>query len=199
MRAPPMNQQASSRDRFLAVASDFFIREGFGPVGLDQIISAVGVTKTTFYKNFESKDALILAVLAHRHEVEMSGLTADIEARGGDDPRAQILAMFDVLHLWFAEPSFRGCIFLNAATEFPHESDPIHKAALAHGAALANLIREKAVAAGADRDTAQGVAAQMLVLINGAIFSRRTANQRDAALLAKHTAQILLDRMLTPT
>ena len=108
------------------------------------------MTKTTFYNHFESKDDLILAVLAHQHEMEMAALVADIAQRGGDDPRAQILAIFETFDAWFAGTDFRGCMFLNAATEFPQHTDPIHQAAITHGAALSRLVHEKCIAAGAD-------------------------------------------------
>ena len=77
-------------------------------MGLDQVISAVGVTKTTFYKHFESKDALILAVLEYQHDLEYRQLVEDINERAGQDPRRKILAIFDVFDDWFGEPDFRG-------------------------------------------------------------------------------------------
>ena len=185
----------TGRDRFVTVAAELFARHGFGPVALDAVIAASGVTKTTFYKHFESKDDLILAVLAHQHEVEMAELLADIARRGGPDPRAQILAIFDTFDAWFADTDFRGCMFLNAATEFPQETDPIHQAAIKHGAALHELIQDKCRAAGADAASAATVAAQMLVLMSGAIISRQTAKQHAAAQVARRTAELVLQSM----
>lgn len=186
----------SGRDRFIPVAADLFTRKGFGPVGLDEVIAAAGVTKTTFYKHFSGKDELIVAVLAHQHRVEMADLLADLVRLAGDDPRGRILAIFDVFDEWFTDPDFRGCMFLNAATEFPQEHDPIHRAALQHSIELGQFIRETAVAAGAAGDAADAIADQMLLLITGAIVSRQAARQVTAARTARLTAALVLDRLL---
>ncbi|MBS0196208.1 MAG: TetR/AcrR family transcriptional regulator [Planctomycetes bacterium] len=186
----------SGRERFIPIAAELFARQGFGPVSLDEVIAAAGVTKTTFYKHFDSKDSLILAVLAYQHELEMTNLSGEIARLGGRDPREQILAIFDTLDTWFADMNFRGCMFLNAATEFPHENDPIHKAALVHGEALDSLVREKCVEAGADAKSASEVAQQILLLITGAVISRHTAKQLQAARTARRSAELILGAML---
>ena len=186
-----------TRDKLITVANELFYEHGFHAVGLDQVLERVGVTKTTFYNHFESKDALILAVLGHRHEVEMKELEDQAQAKAGDDPRGQILAIFDVLDAWFAAPDFHGCIFLNAATEFPQRTDPIHEAALVHGAGLKRFVMDRALLAGASRTDAQSVADQVLLLINGAVVSRKTAGNRSAATLARPMAELLLDRALS--
>jgi AcrR family transcriptional regulator len=190
---------ASSRERLLHAAVELFLRDGFGPVGLDRIIDAVGVTKTTFYKHFESKDDLILRALAYQHEVEMRGLTEDVAARAGDDPRRQILAMFDVFDEWFAAPNFRGCIFLSAVTEFPLRTDPIHIAAAAHGAGLQRFVAERAIAAGAAAPAADTLADQVLLVISGAVLSRQTAGLVEAARLARPMVEMLVERALPTT
>ena len=192
----PQFTQTSSKEPLLQVATELFIRNGFGPTGLDQIIDAVGVTKTTFYKHFESKDDLIVAVLRRQHEIEMRGIAADTEAIAGGNPKERILAIFDVLDAWFSEPNFRGCIFLNAVTEFPMKTDPIHIAAIKHGEQLGLFVRDNAIAAGADRESATLAAEQILMLIRGAVFSRQTANMIDAAKCAKPMVKILLESML---
>lgn len=192
----PQTAPTSSRDRLLLAAAELFLRHGFGPVGLDRIIDAVGVTKTTFYKHFPSKDDLIIAVLAHQHEIEMQALAEDVVMRAGADPAAQILAMFDVFHEWFSEEAFRGCMFLNAATEFPLPTDPIHLAAIAHGQGLQAFVQEKAIAAGLAPDAAATLAAQIVMLISGAVVSRQTARMVNAAKLAQPMVDVLLRRAL---
>lgn len=187
---------SSTRDRFLQAAVDLFLREGFGPVGLDRIIDKVGVTKTTFYKYFESKDDLIVKALEFQHVQEMDGLERDTRQIAGEDPRGQILAIFDVLHEWFSQTEFRGCIFLNAATEFPMSTDPIHVAAIAHGQELARFVSLRATAAGAREDAAGMIASQVMLLISGAIISRQTARQVDVALNAKPLVEMILDNAL---
>ena len=168
----------NSRDRLIHTAANLFARSGFGPVGLDRIIAEVGVTKTTFYNHFESKDALIVAVLDHQHNVETASLMADVQRIGGDDPRDRIVAIFDVFDSWFQESDFRGCIFMSAANEFPSPNDSIHRAALVHGEHLFRVIRD--------------FAAQLMIIISGAIATRQTAGHLNAAKFAKAAAEALI-------
>ena len=56
----------STRERLIGAAYELFYRHGFHAVGLDQIIKDSSVTKSTFYNHFESKEALIVAVLEWR-------------------------------------------------------------------------------------------------------------------------------------
>ena len=59
--SPAAQKAASTRERLLDVAAPLFYERGFHAIGIDNIIDGVGVTKTTFYNPFESKDALELA------------------------------------------------------------------------------------------------------------------------------------------
>jgi AcrR family transcriptional regulator len=186
----------TTRDRLIDAASDLFYEHGFHSVGLDQIIDQVGVTKTTFYNHFESKDALIIEVLRHRDEIETAELLASMRERAGDDPRGQLIVLFDVLHDWFNGASFRGCIFMNAAVAFPIPNDPVHIAAAAHGASLFTAIRAIAEKAGADDPDL--IANQILMLISGSLVARHVSNDSAAAKTARTAAEMLLERHLGP-
>jgi AcrR family transcriptional regulator len=182
--------RATTRDRLIKVAGDLFYVRGFQAVGLDQILARVGITKTAFYKHFESKDDLILAVIEQRDRAEVAASLEYMRAHGGRDPRAQILALFDLLSDWFGQPDFRGCLFMNAATEFPDPADPIHRAAAAHSAHLAAEVLLRVQALGAGEPTL--ITAQLLLLIAGAIAARHAAGASDAALTARRAAELLL-------
>ncbi|HXE52309.1 MAG TPA: TetR/AcrR family transcriptional regulator [Tepidisphaeraceae bacterium] len=60
----------TGRERLVAAAIELFYRHGFAAVGIDRVISAAGVTKTTFYKHFEGKDELMVAAVHRRDEWE---------------------------------------------------------------------------------------------------------------------------------
>src|SRR5439155_11061827 len=100
--APPAAKNA--RERLIDHAIDLFYSHGFNAVGLDQVLAAAGVTKTTFYKYFQSKDDLMVAAVQRRDAWEMEAWGRAVVARAGEDPRAQLLALFDVLHEWFNAP-----------------------------------------------------------------------------------------------
>lgn len=52
-----------NRDRLLEIALGLFARRGYDAVGVQEIVSAAGVTKPTLYHYFESKRGLLEAVL----------------------------------------------------------------------------------------------------------------------------------------
>ena len=53
----------TTREKLIDAAIRRFYRDGFRCVGLDQVLSDVGISKTAFYKHFESKEDLMLAAL----------------------------------------------------------------------------------------------------------------------------------------
>jgi AcrR family transcriptional regulator len=110
-------QRAPARDRLLAAANELFYAQGVNTVGVDRIIERAGVSRASFYNNFESKEALIHTYLVGRHERTTSMLLDAIAAH--DDPRQQILAAFDTQALLFRQPDFNGCAFVAACTEAP--------------------------------------------------------------------------------
>ena len=58
----------TGRDRLIHVAVELVYAHGFQATGVDQIIAAAGVSKTTFYKHFESRDDLLVAAIRQRDE-----------------------------------------------------------------------------------------------------------------------------------
>src|SRR3954462_10229671 len=98
----------TGRERLVAAAVELFYRHGFGAVGLDRVIAAAGVTKTTFYKQFEGKDDLMVAAVRRRDEWESQAWDRAVRKLAGDDPLRQLRAMLDVMDLWFNDPDFGG-------------------------------------------------------------------------------------------
>src|SRR5215213_6000119 len=146
----------AGRERLVAVAVELFYRRGFAAVGIDQVIAAAGVTKTTFYKHFESKDDLMVAAVRRRDEWESQAWARAVrEIAGDDDPAGQLLATLDVMDLWFNDPDFGGCMFLNTAIEFPNPHDPVHEAAAEYKRRVRDHWRDLARAAGADSGAAE--------------------------------------------
>ncbi len=181
----------TTRDRLIDHAINLFYAHGFHAVGIDQIIRDVGVTKTTFYNHFESKDDLIVEAIARRDIWESSFFTRRVQELGGDDPRGQLLAIFDVLDEVFNHPDYNGCIFVNACAAFPAQHDPIHEVAAAHYTGAEQLIRQIARSAGVkDPDE---LAHRFTILIEGAVTHRQVTGRHDAGRRAKLIAAQLLD------
>lgn len=179
-----------TRDRLIDTAGSLFYQSGFQAVGLDRVIAAVGITKTAFYKHFESKDDLILAVLDRRDRADIAEAIDYMRQHGGSDPRRQILALFRLLGDWFRRPDFQGCFFMNAATEFASPNDPIHQAAAEHGEHIASEILLRVQAA--HLPNPEIVTKQLMLLFTGAIAARHAGGVADAAETARAAAEGIL-------
>lgn len=186
----------STRDMLIEVANDLFYQHGFHAIGLDQILERVGVTKTTFYNHFESKDDLVIAVLQDRDKRDTDELMTGVRERGQGDPLAEILAFFDLIEEWLAAPDFRGCMFLKAAGEYPSPNDPVHRTAMAHGESLHRELRMRAERAGAA--DGQAVADQLMLVLGGAIVTRSTTGIADRARSARAAAGAVVKALITP-
>ena len=61
--------QDSGRERISRAAYELFSREGVRAVGVDAVIARAGTAKMTLYRNFSSKDDLIIEFLRRREEL----------------------------------------------------------------------------------------------------------------------------------
>lgn len=188
---PPPEQ---GRDRIVAAAIELFYAHGFQGVGLDQVIAEAGVTKTTFYRHFESRDDLMVAAVKQRDAWEMVAWDRAVERIGGDDPRAQLLAVFDVLDVWFNDEKFGGCMFINTAGEFPSPTHPVHRAAAEHKRKSRDVFASLAIRAGAAEPNA--FADRFALLVEGTLVMRQVHGRDDAAVLARPMAEQLIDEFI---
>jgi AcrR family transcriptional regulator len=176
-RGAPLKGEASARERILATANELFYREGVRTIGVDTVVEQSGVSKTTLYRVFESKDALIAAFAAERDRLSWEWWDR-IEEQHADDPRALLVALLSEIARRIEGPAYRGCPFLNLATEFPDENHPGWVAARANKeemrARLATIVASLGVA-----DDPNRVASQIALIINGAYATGLVAKPAD--------------------
>jgi len=182
----------SSRDRIIQVAHDLFYRVGFQAVGLDAILAEVGVTKTTFYNHFQTKDDLVLATLDWHDSWWQDTFRQLLKKHGGDTPRGQLLAIPAAIDEVFENGGYNGCFFINVAVQFPLAHDPAHQAAAAHKRSMEAIIRELAGYAGLT-DPA-GFAEECSLLMEGAYVTRQVTGNPNAAAIARRLLEGLLGR-----
>jgi len=185
----------TGRERILSAAMKLFYERGYQAVGLDQVVAQAGVTKTTFYKHFDSKDALMLAAVELRDRWEKEAWRRAARELGGEDPARQLLAFFDVLEVWFNDAQFRGCPPLhrhgiNTAAEFPDRNDPIHRAAASHKRDNRDAWRDLAVAAGATEP--EKFADCYTALFEGTLILRQVHDRDDAARVVRPAVEALM-------
>lgn len=184
---------ASKKDQLVEQALAAFYKGGFHAIGMDKIAAETKVSKTSIYKHFRTKDDLILATLELRDKSFRDWMMGRINALA-ETPRERLIAVFDVLHEWFKEPEFRGCMFVKASSEFMDRNDPIHKASAAHKRVLLDYFTDLATQAGARKPHA--FAGQLLLLKEGAIVMAHLDDPDQVALTAKAAARTLIDTHL---
>ena len=180
--------QRSARDRILDTASELFYRDGYHAVGIDTIVERSGVAKMTLYRHFPSKDDLIAAYLERADAEFRDWLEAEIT--GVDDPLEQLVAAFDATARLATSPRCQGCTFQAVAGEFPGLEHPGHRVALTHKRHVLDRFADLARAAGL-RDP-QGLAAQLLLLMDGAWVAARMFGPDNHAAAAGGAARALV-------
>ncbi len=63
LETPPLTESTETKDRILLGAQQLFMRRGIKSVSMDDITAALGISKKTLYKWFETKDQLVQAVV----------------------------------------------------------------------------------------------------------------------------------------
>ena len=167
-RGAPPKGEVSARERILATASELFYQEGIRAIGVDTIVERSGVSKTSLYRLFDSKDALIAAFAAEKDRSFWAWWT-QIEEQHADDPRALLDALLSEIARRIGQSAYRGCPFLNLATEFPEQDHPGRITVQANKAEL--QARLAAIVARLGTPDPDRVAAQIALLINGALVT----------------------------
>jgi AcrR family transcriptional regulator len=164
----------------LEKAEALFYERGVQQVGMDEVRAAAGVSLKRLYQLFPSKDRLVEEYLIARDARWMNAVTA--HAVNADNP---VLAVFDWLAEWFAEPDFRGCAFVNAYGELGTASPAVAAVARRHKEAFRDLFRDLAddVELG-DQLTLLAEGAITMAAITGAVEHARQARRAAEGLLA---------------
>lgn len=171
-------KRSEARERLLATASGLFYAEGIGAVGVNRIVSAGNVTLATLYRHFPGKQDLVLAYLqrVHDHVVERaSELTA--EHQGAELVRAigaEVTAET-------SRPGFRGCAFVNAASEYEDPESPVRRLVAEHRRWYYGLVRRGFDQAG--HAYPGNAARHFMMLRDGAM----TAGSLDGPIIARRT------------
>ncbi|MCW2648333.1 MAG: hypothetical protein QOH54_5322 [Mycobacterium sp.] len=179
----------SGRERIGAAAYELFSREGTLSVGVDTVIAKAGTAKMTLYRNFSSKDELILDFLQRREQIwTREWLQAQAEQRGRT-PQERLLAIFDVFGEWFRDVDFDGCAFLTTMIEVKDPASPVRQASVEHLANIRRFIATHAAEAGIK--DADAFARQWHILMKGSIMAAHEGDLQ-AAERARELGVLLL-------
>lgn len=183
------------RERILETASGLFYREGVRAVGVDVVVAAAGVAKTSLYRHFRTKDDLIAAFLT-REDEDFWRTWEAVAEQHRDDPSGELKAHMDWIGERVGRPNYRGCPQLNVAAEFPQAEHPARLVATAHKLELRR--RLLAIAHGLGVARPEALAGQLAVLINGAFVSGPILSASEAKGLLQGAAQALVEASRRP-
>lgn len=197
MKAPTRTVRETSsaeasdvRRRIMDTASNLFYARGVRAVGVDLVVEASGVAKTSLYRHFPSKDDLVAAFLK-REDLAFWKLWDEVAARHTGNPAAELDAHMGWIGNRLSRANYRGCPQINVAAEFADPDHPAREVARQHMQALRKRLTELARGLGAARPN--DLAAQLCLLVNGAFVSTSLLAPDEATRVLIAAARALVD------
>ena len=148
---------------------------------MDTIIAESEVAKATFYKHFPRKDDLVLAYLDRVDEVWLGQLRAAARAVG-EEPRDQLIGVFDALRSACRRDGYHGCAFINTAAE-SHAGSDVHGRTIEHKRLVLAWVTDLARRAGATKP--EQLARQLTLLLDGGLAAGVLDADPDAPVQAR--------------
>ncbi|MGP8433278.1 TetR/AcrR family transcriptional regulator [Paraburkholderia fungorum] len=179
-----------AQQHLLRAADELFYREGVRTVGVDAVVERAGVNKMSLYRQFSSKDDLVLAYLERKDE-QFFGYVEKSFAKHPGEPAKQLQQYFDDLAVRASIDEYRGCPFVNVSVEFPDTAHPARRFVFRNKARLMARLLELSTAAGADDPVA--LANGLGLLIEGVYAASQTYGPGCGPILAapKVAAQLI--------
>lgn len=190
-RGPDM----SARDKILQTASELFYREGIRAVGVDTIVEKSGVAKTSLYRWFPSKDALIAAFLEDQDR-RFWQWWDKVVARHPGVPHEQLRALLAGMVRRLGNPQYRGCPFMNTTAEFADADHPGRVVARANREEMRRRLNGIVSALGA-ADPAR-LTDQLLLLVSGAYAAAQVLGTVGPQQELIEAAETLIAAQLAP-
>lgn len=157
----------NARDRLISTASNLMCEKGIKNVGISEIIKTANVAKMTLYNNFDSKEALILAVLNSHLDSRRAMIKKAFQETFSTIEKLERL--FAIASTAQRIDNFRGCVFINFATQMSDPESPVHALVCKHKIWIKDRIRD-ALLPNAENDDAETRAQQILMMWDGAIL-----------------------------
>jgi len=180
----------ATRLRILTSAYGLMRRHGFARVKMNDIAAGAALSKRTLYHHFESRDALLAAMMEGQDELAVAAF-AKLVDRAGQGTKDVVEALFADLADWSATKRWEGSGFTRLAIELAdlpgHPARQIarqHKTTLEHY--LAECLKGDGIA------DASAAAREVLLLLEGAMVMILIHGDRSYASAAGNAAQLLL-------
>jgi AcrR family transcriptional regulator len=182
----PRKREPEVREKILDVATRLFDGHGIHAVGMQQIIDEFGCGKAMLYREFATKDDLVVAYL-ERYTKSWEMIRDGAAEQHPDDPAGQLVAIIDHVGECATQPGFRGCTVRNTHAEFPDESHPAHEISVAYYDRTRADLADLAKRAGAPDPWT--LADRLLLIIDGLNASGAVRGDQGAARSAVEFAR----------
>ena len=176
---------ATARERILAVATRLFDAHGVHTVGLQQIIDELGCGKNLLYREFATKDELVVAYL-ERCQHDWTSIVERISEELPGDPAGQLIEIVAVVAEQATRPGFRGCPVHNTNAEFAVADHPVHRACVGHFDEVRDHLYDLAVRARADDP--RTLADRIALIVDGVNANGAALGARGASSVARGLA-----------
>jgi AcrR family transcriptional regulator len=180
-------------ERLLSAAARLFAAEGIRAVGIDRLISESGVARASLYQSFGSKDQLIAEYLRRQHDTDRRAWQTAVRAMS--DPVARVLAFFDCAARAATKRKYSGCLYLNAAAEFPEREHPVWTAIAEHRRWVRDTISHLLTEAGVRAP--DHLAATVQLLYDGALAGSKLERSVEPIVAARRLASAQIDSAKT--
>jgi AcrR family transcriptional regulator len=186
------NSADETRSAILKAAHSAFFHYGYSRVWMTEIAATAGITKRTLYRHFESKDALLGAMLE-----QQSGLSTETFARSVDVPAASapdlVARIFSDLYDWAQKDGWSGPGITRLAMELGDlPGHPAMRFAARHKALLEALLSERLSSFGVAEPKRH--AREIWLLLEGAMILALVHRDGDYIRAAAAAAGSLLQR-----
>jgi len=95
---------------------------------LDVILREAGISKTTFYKYFASKDELAAAAVEYHAQQAIEKLEAHLKRDRGGELEDELVRLFWEWDGVLFKSELDGCLFFKVCSEYPNPNDAMHRA-----------------------------------------------------------------------
>lgn len=180
--------RASTEARLLDAADALLFRRGVAATPVDRVLELAGASPATLYRAYGSKEGLVAAALARRHERWLA-VWDEAVAEAADD-RGRLLAVFEALDRFRARPDgARWCAVLGTAAEYAEAPLEIDAAVRRDTDALRARLQARAAPL-VGPAAAEGLAEALLLVVSGALAMRL---RDEAGGPGRAVAEVLVD------
>lgn len=172
-------QACDAQAQILAAVDELFYLEGARAVGVDAVVKRAGVNKMSLYRQFASKDALLMEYLQRREEKYWANFEASLAQYPGEPKKQLLQIVLDVAQRTSCT-GYRGCPFVNIAVEFPDPQHPARRLVANNKARL--LSRLGQLANDAHAKQAELLVSALALLLEGAYAASQTYGNSDLLL-----------------